>query len=60
MQQIEVLHGTYYDSVTLMRVAQEIAKIEGIKEATLNMATEANIKIMEAAGFNFSGYKLSP
>lgn len=59
MQQIEIVKGAYYDSVTLMRVAQEISKIDGVEEATLNMATEANIKIMEAAGFNFSELKLS-
>lgn len=60
MQRVEVLRGVYYDSVTLMRVAREITKIDGVEEATLNMATEANIKIMAAAGFDFAGLELSP
>jgi FdrA protein len=60
VQQVEILQGIYHDSVTLMRVAQEINKIDGVEEATLNMATEANMKIMEAAGFDFTGFKLSP
>lgn len=60
MQQVEILPSAYYDSVTLMRVAQEITKIDGIEEATLNMATEANIKIMAAAGFDFTGLECSP
>lgn len=60
MQRVEVVRGVYYDSVSLMRVAQELTKIDGVIDATLNMATEANIKIMSAAGFDLSGLDLRP
>ena len=60
MQKVEIIKGIYQDSVTLMRVAQEINKTDGIEEATLNMATEANIRIMEVAGFDFAGFEFSP
>ena len=60
MQRVEVVRGVYYDSVSLMRVAQELTKIDGVIDAALNMATEANIKIMSAAGFDLSGLDLRP
>ena len=60
MQRVEVVRGVYYDSVSLMRVAQELTKIEGVIDATLNMATEANIQIMSSAGFDLSGLDLRP
>lgn len=54
LQRIHVEKGAYYDSVTLMLVARELQSMEGIEEASLNMATEANLKILAAAGFGVS------
>ncbi|MDD4479706.1 MAG: hypothetical protein PHD64_11730 [Mesotoga sp.] len=60
MKRLEVVKGEYYDSVTLMLVAKELKKIEGVAEATLNMATEANLHIMKTAGFEVDGVNASP
>ena len=42
--------GTYFDSVLLMRVAQEVRKLPGVQESALMMATPANQQLMLAAG----------
>ncbi|HCO69428.1 MAG TPA: fatty-acid metabolism regulator protein, partial [Mesotoga infera] len=60
MKRIEVVKGEYYDSVTLMMVAKELKKIQGVGDAALNMATEANVSIMRAAGFEVETDSLSP
>jgi FdrA protein len=60
LKRLEVVKGEYYDSVTLMLVAKELKKIEGVSEATLNMATEANLHIMKAAGFEVDGVNALP
>ncbi len=40
----------YHDSVSLMLVARELSKLEGVRDAAVVMATEANKSILEAAG----------
>jgi FdrA protein len=40
----------YHDSVSLMLVARELSKLEGIRDAAVMMATEANKSIMAEAG----------
>lgn len=60
LKRVEIIKGEYYDSVTLMLVAKELKKIEGVTEATLNMATEANLHIMKAAGFEVESVNASP
>ncbi len=40
----------YHDSVSLMLVAQELAKSPGVSDAAVVMATEANKGILEEAG----------
>lgn len=40
----------YKDSVSLMRVAESLQKIDGIRRATLMMATPANLEILSEAG----------
>ncbi|MCJ7433973.1 MAG: acyl-CoA synthetase FdrA [Anaerolineales bacterium] len=40
----------YHDSVSLMLVARELSKLEGVKDAAVVMATEANKSILEGAG----------
>ena len=40
----------YHDSVSLMLVARELSKLEGIRDAAVVMATEANKSILAEAG----------
>ncbi|MGE5777083.1 MAG: acyl-CoA synthetase FdrA [Chloroflexota bacterium] len=40
----------YHDSVSLMLVARELSKLEGIKDAAVVMGTEANKSILSDAG----------
>lgn len=40
----------YYDSVSLMLVARELSGLEGVQDAAVVMATEANKSILEGAG----------
>ncbi|HEY3312566.1 MAG TPA: acyl-CoA synthetase FdrA [Anaerolineales bacterium] len=40
----------YHDSVSLMLVARELTRLEGIKDAAVVMATEANKSILAEAG----------
>lgn len=60
MQRVEVLKGAYYDSVTLMLVARELTKLEGIQSASLSMGTEANFRIMATGGFSLEGLDAGP
>ncbi len=40
----------YHDSVSLMLVARELSKLEGVQDAAVVMATEANKSILADAG----------
>jgi FdrA protein len=40
----------YHDSVSLMLVARELSNLEGVQDAAVVMATEANKSILEEAG----------
>ncbi len=40
----------YHDSVLLMRISEEIKKIEGVKQAAVLMATDNNKKVLEDIG----------
>ncbi len=42
--------GEYHDSVSLMLVARELASLEGVTDAAVVMATEANKAILASAG----------
>ncbi len=42
--------GEYYDSVTLMLVAQDATKIDGVEDAAVVMGTEQNKSILETSG----------
>ena len=42
--------SAYYDSVSLMLVARELSKLEGVRDAAVVMATEANKSILAEAG----------
>ncbi|HMA59245.1 MAG TPA: acyl-CoA synthetase FdrA [Halanaerobiales bacterium] len=45
-----IKEGTYFDSVTLMSISKDVKAINGVKEATIVMGTEANKGILESAG----------
>lgn len=45
-----IKHSEYHDSVSLMLVARELSQLEGVKDAAVVMATEANKSILEGAG----------
>jgi FdrA protein len=45
-----VRRGEYYDSVTLMRLAQKIGEISGVLDSAAIMASDSNKAILEAAG----------
>ncbi|HBC47029.1 MAG TPA: FdrA family protein [candidate division Zixibacteria bacterium] len=45
-----VRKGEYYDSVTLMRLAQKIGEISGVLDSAAVMASDSNKAILESAG----------
>ena len=45
-----VRHSAYADSVTLMRIQQEVRRQAGVEEAGLVLATEANKALLQQAG----------
>ncbi|MBN2503533.1 MAG: hypothetical protein JXB38_22340, partial [Anaerolineales bacterium] len=45
-----VKKSEYHDSVSLMLVARELAKLDGVEDAAVVMATEANKSILDEAG----------
>ncbi|MFF5257501.1 FdrA family protein [Actinomadura viridis] len=48
---VEVRHGSYHDSVTLMRVSREVGRIGGVAGAMAAMATELNLEMLARMGF---------
>jgi FdrA protein len=60
LQLLETVKGAYYDSVTLMLVAKELDKLDGVSSSSLSMGTDANYRIMEGGGFDLSGVDASP
>lgn len=52
---IERRTGTYYDSVTLMRVSANVKKTPGVSEALIGMGTELNLELITATGFQVPG-----
>lgn len=59
-QRLEIIRRTYYDSVTLMLVAKELLKLDGVSVASLSMGTEANYKIMGSGGFDLEDVDATP
>lgn len=45
-----IKHSEYHDSVSLMLTARDLSKLEGIRDAAVVMATEANKSILADAG----------
>lgn len=51
--------SAYHDSVSLMLVARELSKLEGVRDAAVLMATEANKSILAEAGLLTNEAKLA-
>ncbi len=49
---IVVKGGNYRDSVTLMRVSNEVSKLKGVSQAAVVMATPLNKRFLADAGFS--------
>jgi FdrA protein len=47
---IEIRRGTYFDSVTLLAVSQEIRRVDGVEDALVAMATELNLTLLRDLG----------
>src|SRR5207245_7121418 len=45
-----VKHNTYFDSITLMKIARALTSMDGIEDAAAIMATAANLHLLEEAG----------
>ncbi len=48
---VEVRHGVYVDSVSLMQVSRDVAAVEGVAAAQVAMATELNLDLLRGMGF---------
>jgi len=45
-----VKRNTYFDSITLMKVARTLTSMDGVEDAAAIMATEANLQLLAEAG----------
>jgi FdrA protein len=52
---VEVRRGTYFDSVTLLGVSQEVQGVEGVDRALVAMATPLNLEVLGDLGFDADG-----
>ncbi len=51
MRQVVVEKGSYRDSITLMKISNEVAVLKGIKQAAAAMATPLNKRLLGDIGF---------
>jgi FdrA protein len=51
-KKLEVRKETYRDSITMLRISSDLAKLEGIIQAAVVMATQLNKKILKDIGFS--------
>ncbi|MHB8186536.1 MAG: FdrA family protein [Dermatophilaceae bacterium] len=49
---VEVRHGAYYDSVSLMQVSKAVRDAPGISAALVAMATDLNTELLAGMGFS--------
>ena len=45
-----VKRNTYFDSITLMKIARGLTSMDGIEDAAASMATEPNLQLLAQAG----------
>ena len=53
----QIKKGAYFDSVTLMRVGQELAALPGVTDAAVVMGTKSNQAILSASGLLVPEFK---
>lgn len=51
IKQARIKRSTYFDSITLMKIARTLADLDGVEEATALMGTPANLQLLADAGF---------
>jgi FdrA protein len=51
-EHVEARPGAYADSVTLMRVSADVRQADGVHAALIAMATELNVDLLRAMGFD--------
>lgn len=51
--------GAYYDSIILMQLQKALAKLPGVVDAGVAMATPANCDLLRASGFELEGLRLA-
>lgn len=49
---VEVRHGTYHDSVSLLQVSTRLARVPSVVAAQVAMATPLNLDVLAAMGFD--------
>ncbi|TFH37015.1 MAG: protein FdrA, partial [Anaerolineales bacterium] len=60
MIQHEIRPGAYYDSVVLMQLQRALLELEGIHDAGVVMATQANLELLEDTGLAIQGAEARP
>ncbi|HSF26915.1 MAG TPA: FdrA family protein [Actinomycetes bacterium] len=48
---VEVRHGSYHDSVSLMQVSKAVSLVPGVRAALVAMGTELNLDLLAGMGF---------
>ena len=51
IETVELRHGAYHDSVSLMQVSRAVAATPGVHAAQVAMATELNVEVLTGMGF---------
>ncbi len=49
---VQIRHGVYVDSVSLMQVSRDVGATPGVTAALVAMATELNLELMRGMGFS--------
>ena len=49
---VELRHGAYHDSVTLLQVSRTLAAVDGVHAAQVAMGTELNLDVLRTMGFD--------
>ena len=52
---VEIRHGSYHDSVTLLQVSTRLAGLPSVAAAQVAMATPLNLDVLESMGFVLPG-----
>ena len=51
-EHVEVRHGVYHDSVSLMQVSRRVGEVDGVTAALVAMGTELNLGFLSTMGFS--------